>query len=106
MISIQGTIKGEELRICYMPSDQYMRDATGRIVVAGRVYAHITREGDNWLMAVVLPDNTELLSPAPNPWVWLVEETSKQGRYHYFLPSDPAVLTYAASRPRRAMVSR
>jgi hypothetical protein len=107
VISISGEVRGDELSVRYDASDAYLRDTKGNIVVAGPIFAHVTKTPvhDIWLVSVELPDNTELISPASNAWVWLVTESSRQGRYHYFLPSAPATLTYAASRPRRAMAT-
>ena len=41
-----------------------------------------------------------------NQWHWMVYEVGKHQTYHWAMDSEPKVITYAASRPRRAMEVR
>lgn len=109
MIEIEGDVQGDLVDLYYIPSDHYLwgPEPDHVIVVASPIHATLVRkEDDLWHMRVALPDNTMLTTPNSNQWVWMVYEVCRTETYHYFLTSEPRTLTYAASRPSRAMEVR
>lgn len=107
MIHIEGDVFGELVDVYYIPSDHYLwgPEPDRVIVIASPLHALLTPKGEYTHVSVDLPDNTMLTTPASNQWTWICYEVGKHQTYRYALTSEARTLTYAASRPRRAMVS-
>jgi hypothetical protein len=108
VIEIEGDVYGDLVDVYYIPSDPYLWGPPPDhvIVVASPLHANLTPRDGHTHVQVSLPDNTMLTTPSTNQWHWMVYEVGKHTTYHWSLDSEPKVITYAASRPRRAMEVR